>query len=166
MIGFWPNSAVWRKGDPRCIQMRWCKGHQINSFGLESQSVEGSSTTTWIAVSKTVYLLRIGWTVIYKLPPKHDPKWTRSWDFLPTGSSWWRHFLWKCEGYRGLGCVKFLKLLAPIVTEKIKISHLRNTQTTVGPFEPHFWGQDAKMSIRLQKRKWSPWIDVSKTVNF
>ena len=35
---------------------------------------------------------------------------------------------------------------------------------TVGPLEPHFRGQGAKMSNRLQKGKWSSWIAVSKTV--
>ena len=45
------------------------------------------------------------------------------------------------------------------------ISHLCNVQTTVGPLEPHFRGQGAKMSNRLHKRKWSPWITLSKTLN-
>ena len=36
---------------------------------------------------------------------------------------------------------------------------------TVGPLEPHFGGQGAKMSNRFKKGKWSPWITVSKTVN-
>ena len=45
-------------------------------------------------------------------------------------------------------------------------SHLRNAWTTVSPLGPHFLGEGAKMSNRLQNSKWSPWITVSKTVNF
>ena len=40
-----------------------------------------------------------------------------------------------------------------VVFGKIKIIHLRNAQTTVGPLESHFRGQGAKMSNRLQNRK-------------
>ena len=54
------------------------------------------------SVSKTVNVFRIGWTVI-ESRPERDPKWTRLCDLLPTWSSWWRHFRWKCkltiEGY-------------------------------------------------------------------
>ena len=32
--------------------------------------------TTWITVSKTVNLFRIGWTIIEKSRPEHDKKWT------------------------------------------------------------------------------------------
>ena len=46
-----------------------------------------------------------------------------------------------------------LKLLPLVVTEKIKISHLRNAQTTVGPLEPNFWDQGANISNRLHKKK-------------
>ena len=37
---------------------------------------------------------------------------------------------------------------------------------TESPLEPHFRGEGPKISSKLQKRKWNPWITVSKTVNF
>ena len=43
--------------------------------------------------------------------------------------------------------------------------HLRNAWTAVGPLEPHFRGQGAKMSNGLHNSKLIP-ITVSRTVNF
>ena len=42
------------------------------------------------------------------------------------------------EGYAVL---HFEAAIALVASEKIEISHLRNAQTTVGPFEAHFRGQ-------------------------
>ena len=53
----------------------------------------------WITLSKTVNLFEIGWTVIEKSRPEHDPKWTRLCDLLPTGSRLWHHFQSKCKHY-------------------------------------------------------------------
>ena len=80
----------------------------------------------WITVSKTVNCFRIGWTIIEKLRCELDLKWTHLCVLLSTRSSWWRHFRWKCKDYWRLCCIKFLKLLALVASEKIKISHLRN----------------------------------------
>ena len=38
--------------------------------------------------------------------PEHDPKFTRLYDLLPTGSSLWRHFRSKCKDSRRLPCSK------------------------------------------------------------
>ena len=77
-------------------------------FGVKQQKhlIDEMKPLT-LTVSKIVNFFRIGWTVIEKSRPKHDPKWTRLCDFLATGSSWWRHFRWYCKDYRMLYWVKF-----------------------------------------------------------
>ena len=63
-----------------------------------------------ITVCKIVNLSRIGWTVIEKSRPEHDPKWTRLCDLQPTGSSWWRHFQSTGKDYWGLWWVLNLEV--------------------------------------------------------
>ena len=63
-------------------------------------------------------MCRIGWTVIAKSRPEHDPKWTRYWDLLPTGSSCWRHFRWNVNAL-----LNILKLLAFVLSEIFKENH-------------------------------------------
>ena len=107
-------------------------------------------------------LFRIDWSVIETWRPELDPKWTRLWDLMPIGSSWWRHFRCKCKDYWGYAVLNF---------EAASFSSLRENQNQ--PFmKPgnaiwaQFRGQLAKMSNRTHKRKRSPWITVSNTVNF
>ena len=63
--------------------------------------------SNWIMLANTVKLFEIDWTVIEKLQPEHDPKWTCSWDLLPTGRRRWRHFRLKCKDHSGRVAVNF-----------------------------------------------------------
>ena len=72
-----------------------------------SNMLQEEQWSHWIAVSKTVNVFRISWTVIEKSWPEHDPRWARLCNLLPTRSSWWRHFRYKknvriIEGYATL----------------------------------------------------------------
>ena len=64
-----------------------------------SNSLHKRKWSSWTAVSKRVNVFRIGWAVTEKLQPEHDPKWTCLCNLRPIGSSWWRHFRWKCKDY-------------------------------------------------------------------
>ena len=47
----------------------------------------------------------------------------------------------------GASLVQVCGLLASAVFEKIKVSHLCSSWTTVGPFEPRFRGQGGKCTM-------------------
>ena len=89
---------------------------------------------TGITVFKTVNCFTIGWTIVEKSWPEHDPKLTRLCDLLQTGSSWWCHFRWKCKQYRGLWLVKFWTCLHLQFSRKSVIYVMRRRrQTHLGP---------------------------------
>ena len=72
--------------------------HSATTSGVRLQKRKWSP---WIAVFKTVNVFRIGWTMIEKALPEHDPKLTHLYDLLPTGTSLWRHFRSKCKDCPG-----------------------------------------------------------------
>ena len=72
-----------------------------------SKRLHKKKRSPWITVSKTANVFRIGWNIIEKSRSELDPKWTRLRDLVPTRSSWWRHFRWKCKYYWELCWVKF-----------------------------------------------------------
>ena len=49
-----------------------------------------------------------------------------------------------------------MKLLALVVSEEFKITHVRNASTTVGPLEPHCLGQGAKTSNMVAQEETKP----------
>ena len=58
------------------------------------------------------------------------------------------------SGYNLFGTLlRICELQAPVVYQKIVISHLCNALTTVCPFWHHFQDQEAKMSNDLQNSK-------------
>ena len=80
----------------------------------------------WISVSTTANFFGIGWTIFEKSQPELDPKWICLCDLLPTGSNWWRHLRLQCKRLLSAMLHEIPKLLALVVSEKIKFSHLRN----------------------------------------
>ena len=93
--------------------MRRRRQGQLSSpvFGAKKQKCLTAHTTeNWrnsIALYETVKLFDIGWIVIEKSRPEHDPKWTRLCDLLPTESSWRRHLQSKCKDHRGYAALAF-----------------------------------------------------------
>ena len=84
-------------------------------------------------------LFRIGWTIIEKSRPEHDPKFTRLYDLLATGSSLWLHFQSKCKEYRGLPCGKFEVASSDSFRDIKKIISWRRRRTsTIGLSENAF----------------------------
>ena len=87
------------------------KAHLSSIFWVKEQKISNGlykkKQSPGIAVSKTVNIFRIDWTIIEKSWPEHDPKFIRLSNLLPTRSSLWRLFLWKCKTIEGYLAINF-----------------------------------------------------------
>ena len=62
-----------------------------------------------ITLSTIGNIFEVGWTIIEKSRPEHDPNWTRLCNLRPIGSSWLRQFRWGCGDLPGLPLHEFVK---------------------------------------------------------
>ena len=119
----------------------------------------------WITVSKTANFCRIGWTL------------SRNRDAYVSKNEHVYAICYRPEVAGGViagGNVQTIEGYAVLNVEAARLSsfQIKSKSATVKriddgrPLEPNFLGQGEQMSNRLRKRKWSPWITVSKTLNF